>query len=171
MKERHIYIAENIIKDYPAFNLKAEENLDRESFSHLRWMLEEVIKNEMSDTKASRWLGYVQGVMAYKGIEDYEKLLDLDNIRNKGDSNVTSHIEVLKQYLNPETGIHLMPEYSQRILNKFNIEVLLKDITEDKWHHADANRIFGIVQGILCCVGYMNVEEERNRTRHLFNGE
>lgn len=31
---------------------------------HLLWMLKEIRKLEMSETKANRWLGFVQGVLA-----------------------------------------------------------------------------------------------------------
>jgi len=34
--------------------------------SHLAWMLTELSKPDMSETKKHRWLGYIQGVMATK---------------------------------------------------------------------------------------------------------
>lgn len=45
--------------------------------SHLHWMLLEIIGTEMSDTKANRWLGFVQGIMTSKGY------LDVQDERNR----------------------------------------------------------------------------------------
>lgn len=35
--------------------------------SHLAWMLTELSSTEMSETKKHRWLGYIQGCMAFRG--------------------------------------------------------------------------------------------------------
>lgn len=40
---------------------------------HLAWMLEEIVLEYMSETKANRWLGYVQGVLVCKGYLDVGK--------------------------------------------------------------------------------------------------
>ncbi len=171
MTKKHIEIAKNLITSQPVFRLTAKENPDRQSFTHLKWMLEEVIGDTMSNTKASRWLGYVQGILLFKGIGDYDSMIDIKNINKKGESSVVSHLIVIEQYFDKEKGLNILPEYSQVILEKFNIMFLLNMIQKNEWHQDDENRILGIVQGILCCVGYIDVENERNRTRALFNGE
>ena len=35
-----------------------------QAYHHLAWMCHTIIHKPMSDTKANRWLGYVQGVLA-----------------------------------------------------------------------------------------------------------
>lgn len=39
---------------------------------HLIWMLQEIQKLEMSETKANRWLGYVQGCLTMHGLISVE---------------------------------------------------------------------------------------------------
>ena len=46
------------------------------TLSHLMWMLYEVKKEEMSDTKRSRWLGFVQGCLVKDGIISIQKERD-----------------------------------------------------------------------------------------------
>lgn len=41
---------------------------DPTSTTHLAWMLREIQKLEMSETKANRWMGYVQGCLVMQGI-------------------------------------------------------------------------------------------------------
>lgn len=171
MIKKHINIAKKLMIEQPVFHLTAKENNDRKSFTHLRWMLEEVVSDKMSDTKASRWLGYVQGILLFKGLGNYDRFVDIKNINIKGDSDIVSHLIVVEQYLDDEKGIDILPKHSQIILEKFHIRFLINMIQKNEWHQDDANRILGIVQGILCCVDYIDVEEERNRTRALFNGE
>jgi hypothetical protein len=42
-------------------------------FEHLTWMLQEIQKSEMSETKANRWLGYVQGCLTMYGLISVEE--------------------------------------------------------------------------------------------------
>lgn len=58
----------------------AGKHSDVDSYSsneHLLWMLNEIISDNMSDTKANRWLGYVQGVLYMSGV------IDVDTERNE----------------------------------------------------------------------------------------
>lgn len=52
-----------ILKDKP----ETENALDKTGEEHLRWMLNEIISMNKTGTKASRWLGFVQGVMVMRG--------------------------------------------------------------------------------------------------------
>ena len=38
------------------------------TFSHLKWMLNEIASGEMDDGKANRWLGFVQGVLVMRNL-------------------------------------------------------------------------------------------------------
>lgn len=52
---------------YDLLNVEPIENPERPfNDSHLAWMLTELSKTTMSETKKHRWLGYIQGVMAMK---------------------------------------------------------------------------------------------------------
>lgn len=45
---------------------------DKTSNPHLCWMLTHILTMDVTDTKAHRWLGFVQGVMAVKGLIDVD---------------------------------------------------------------------------------------------------
>lgn len=52
---------------YDLLNVDPVENPETPfNDSHLAWMLTELSKTTMSETKKHRWLGYIQGVMATK---------------------------------------------------------------------------------------------------------
>ena len=42
------------------------------SKDHLLWMIDQCLNQEMSEDKASRWLGFIQGVMCARGWLDME---------------------------------------------------------------------------------------------------
>lgn len=44
-----------------------EQSKDGVSYPHLRWMVEQIEKDEMSEGKTMRWLGYIQGVLVAIG--------------------------------------------------------------------------------------------------------
>ena len=45
---------------------------NRTSPDHLRWMLEQIHAGKVGGTKAHRWLGFVQGVLAARGQLDVD---------------------------------------------------------------------------------------------------
>ena len=47
------------------------------SRDHLVWMLRKISEMDMTDPKANRWLGFVQGVMAAKGMIDVDEEREL----------------------------------------------------------------------------------------------
>lgn len=52
---------------FDLLNVKPVENAETPfEDSHLAWMLSELSKDAMSETKKHRWLGYVQGVLVMK---------------------------------------------------------------------------------------------------------
>ncbi|ATS94025.1 hypothetical protein P13BB106kb_p041 [Pectobacterium phage DU_PP_V] len=66
LKENSIFLQPTPSPDYPFLE------------EHLYWMLLELLDNpEQSLTKKHRWLGFVQGVMAYKGYLDVQEERDL----------------------------------------------------------------------------------------------
>lgn len=171
MEKKHIAIAKDMIENINEFNISSKENEDRESYSHLKWMLETVIEDSMSDTKASRWLGYTQGVLAFKGVEEFELFLNINNLEEKTKDMSQAHLDVIQLYFDEKKGFHNVDSKTNEIFEKFNIEFLLNKIKNDEWEHDDSNRVLGMIQGIFCCSGYLNVELERSRTRQLFNGD
>lgn len=53
---------------YDILNTTPEANSELPTAdSHLAWMLTELSKDDMSETKKHRWLGYIQGCMTMKG--------------------------------------------------------------------------------------------------------
>lgn len=63
--------------DNDAWVVPAERG-DGRSPSHLHWMALELVKAEMSPTKACRWLGYLQAGLIYNGVST----LKLEKLRN-----------------------------------------------------------------------------------------
>lgn len=47
-------------------------------FSHAKWMLEEIMKDEMSVGKANRWLGYAQGLLVCSGALTLETMKEIN---------------------------------------------------------------------------------------------
>lgn len=50
-----------------------ESDTSRTSLKNLAWMCQTAIKEPMSNDKASRWLGFVQGCLAMRGIIDVDE--------------------------------------------------------------------------------------------------
>lgn len=50
---------------------------DKTSNKHLCWMLHQISFMSVNDPKAHRWLGFVQGVMACKGLIDVDQEREL----------------------------------------------------------------------------------------------
>lgn len=50
---------------------------DKTSNRHLCWMLQRISKMKNTDPKLHRWLGFVQGVMAVRGLIDVDEERDL----------------------------------------------------------------------------------------------
>lgn len=48
---------------------------------------------------------------------------------------------------------------------------MLKQITMEYMPRTKANRWLGFIQGVLTVKGYINVQDERSRTRPIFSGE
>jgi hypothetical protein len=44
------------------------------TFRHLRWMVAEIEKDEMSEGKTMRWLGYIQGVIVAQGFATLDQM-------------------------------------------------------------------------------------------------
>ena len=70
----HITVASNYLNTLPSLKgiQSFEDPSEPDDFSHLKWMLEEIVKDGMSDTKANRWLGFVQGMLFTKFIISVE---------------------------------------------------------------------------------------------------
>lgn len=62
--------------------------------AHLHWMARELVKGDMSPTKACRWLGYLQAGLIHLGFSD----LDAEKARNQR----TGDRELGEPYLTPE---------------------------------------------------------------------
>ena len=45
---------------------------------HLQWMLDKILSQGMSNDKANRWIGYVQGCLVTHGITDVEAMKALN---------------------------------------------------------------------------------------------
>lgn len=77
-------VAQNILTeefgpDKPSGWVYSERSFDGMGHNHLRWMLEELAKGQMSPTKACRWLGFAQALMLIYGISS----LDREKARNQ----------------------------------------------------------------------------------------
>ncbi len=161
--EKYKKTAIAMISKYDCLQCKIKENVDRQSYTHLKWMLDQVIKAPYSSTKMNRWLGYVQGVMIYNKKEEWSVMVSLEDCTAKEYNDiVVSHLTIVNDYLK-----------EQRVLDQqyFFTETLLKQLSKDQINSDDANRLLGIVQGIFVCNDILNVEEERTRTRQIFKGE
>lgn len=62
---------ESLLQAKPACSLNKTSN------AHLCWMLREIAAMNWQETKAHRWLGFVQGVMACKGLIDVDEEREL----------------------------------------------------------------------------------------------
>ncbi|CAH7391354.1 conserved hypothetical protein [Vibrio chagasii] len=70
LRSPHVVVAKGYLgSEFANYPPKCNGN-DPTCYHHLAWMLTEIAKNEMSPTKANRWLGYVQGVMVGDGLLD-----------------------------------------------------------------------------------------------------
>lgn len=73
----HIIVANDYLNNEMIHYVSQEDNKNPTAMHHIRWMLEQIIMNNMSDTKANRWLGYVQGIMTM------HNMIDVNNERNR----------------------------------------------------------------------------------------
>lgn len=46
--------------------------------SHLRWMLHQIDTNQVKDDEAHRWIGFVQGALAAKGLSSFNEMSKLN---------------------------------------------------------------------------------------------
>lgn len=54
---------------YDILNVQPIENSDEPlQDTHIAWMLTKLSSDDMSETKKHRWLGFIQGCMAYRGL-------------------------------------------------------------------------------------------------------
>lgn len=53
--------------------LPVRQDQDRESYHHLRWMVQE-IRSFSDSSKAQRWIGFLQGVLWKSGLKSIEDL-------------------------------------------------------------------------------------------------
>lgn len=56
------------------------QSTDKTSNPHLCWMLTTILTMYDNDPKAHRWLGFVQGVMAVKGLIDVDEERELTRV-------------------------------------------------------------------------------------------
>lgn len=165
-------IAKNMINSYSDFDIESKEDPNNPlSLHHLRWMLETIISSDYSDTKMSRWLGYIQGAYAYKKPNETESLLDFDRATSKikdYQDKTTSHLVIVNDYLSGQFDGFNHDDFD---FGNYNLLFLLNVIKQEHMDSVEANRLLGFIQGILVCKGLLDVEQERNRTRKIFNGE
>lgn len=72
-----IEAAKDMLKDRPLELEDAGVSPIGRGLRHVKWMLEEIIKGEMSEGKANRWLGYAQGVyvsMCYSTLNEMKNI-------------------------------------------------------------------------------------------------
>ncbi|AUG85261.1 hypothetical protein DIREPILLOW8_61 [Vibrio phage Direpillow8] len=60
------------------------------------------------------------------------------------------------------------PEYP---LSESHLVWMLEQITMEYMPRTKANRWLGYVQGVMVAKGFINVQDERNRTRPVFKGD
>lgn len=77
--ERAAEAAQEIINDCYLRGVAPVQNSLGEGPEHLHWMCRELLKREMSPTKACRWLGYLQGQLILMGLSS----LDAEKARNQ----------------------------------------------------------------------------------------
>ncbi len=169
MEQNYLFMSNEILNIKELNSIETIENLDRMSLTHLKWMLEEIKKNEMSETKSSRWLGYVISIITLKGIElpDYLTTYDLSK---KKETNISSHSSVAKTYLERKT-IDNLNEKQQNIIDKYDCSEKLNIIIENKFSEVELNRMLGFIQGVFVYLELIKVDEERDKTRNYFNGQ
>jgi hypothetical protein len=164
-------IAKNILDKYEVFNIERKENKDRESFSHLGWMLEEIINSNLQNTKMARWFGYVLAILVVKAVDEEKKLFDFDdlNLKTKEDL-INSHIIAGQYYIDNNLLVTEDFNINQK-LTEYKCEERLIKILSNRYDSVHSNILFGYIQGHLVNLKLLNVEEERDRTRSIFNGE
>ncbi|MDK9789775.1 hypothetical protein [Vibrio sp. D431a] len=140
------------------------------STEHLFWMLRTIIfDNNLSETKAARWLGYVHAVV--------NKTFNQGTIHNflmriKG-GELKPHApcrEVALDYLvraKQEKGSF---EILESTSDDPDIYVMLRNILNEQHSEVSANFLLGYAQGALTLSGEIDVNTERERTRSIFNG-
>lgn len=161
-------IAQNIINTAPLLEENIKESTDRLSLTHLKWMTNEVIHSDYSESKMCRWLGYVQGVLVFKDFYSIEDALcESTWMEKEKHDNIVSHLEIINYYL----SVDFFNNEKEMLFKDFNLYNLLIQLSHDKISANDANRVLGLIQGVFVCKGLLNVEEERDRTRNIFKGE
>lgn len=76
--ERAAEAARSILADFGFIGIESAPG-DPRSLGHLRYMAEELLKADMTPTKACRWLGYLQAGLIFHGWSD----LDREKARNQ----------------------------------------------------------------------------------------
>lgn len=164
-------IAKNILNKYDVFDIERKENKDRESFSHLGWMLEEIINSELQNTKMARWFGYVLAILVVKSVDKEKEFFDFDNLALKGKNDfINSHIVVGQHYVDNNLLITDTLSVNNK-LTEYKCKERLTEVLSDKYDSVESNVVLGYIQGHLVNLKLLNVEEERDRTRSIFNGE
>lgn len=169
MEQNYLFMSNEILKIKELNSIETIENLDRMSLTHLKWMLEEIKKNEMSETKSSRWLGYVISIITLKGIKLPNYLTTYD-LSKKKQSDITSHSVVAKTYLDRKT-IKNLNKKQENIIELYECNNKLNIIIENQSSAVELNRMLGFIQGVFVYLELIKVDEERNKTRNYFNGE
>ncbi len=164
-------IAKHILNKYDVFDIERKENKDRESFSHLGWMLEKIVNSNLQDTKMARWFGYVLAILVVKSIDKEEAFFDFDNLTLKTDKDfINSHIIAGQHYLENNLLNTDFPNVNNKLI-EYKCKERLSEVLSDKYDSVESNVVFGYIQGHLVHLNLLNVEDERNRTRSIFNGE
>lgn len=151
----------------------AKENPDDPlSLPHLKWMLSEINNDAMSNTKSSRWLGYVYAALESLNIVETlereqipERFSELERSGHHACNFVCEgylNTDILSFNNNTDTKT---PEHILRIKS------ILETITNNTMSDQESNFLLGYAQGIMVENGLLNVNEERNRTREIFKGD
>ncbi|MCY9861397.1 hypothetical protein OTK49_02550 [Vibrio coralliirubri] len=145
------------------------------SFSHLFWMLDEISSGSMNETKSSRWLGYVYSILRSKQEVSEITTLQLKSFNEfNGEKHHThrlrSSVEITEGYLVEADEMHGSIEFSVDDDSLPNLYAILRHVHGSLLTDMTANFWIGYVQGCMVVKGMLNVNEERERTRSIFNG-
>lgn len=81
------------------------------------------------------------------------------------------YVKVARGYLDKELSKIISKELPEFPSADCHLAWMLEEILLEYMTETKANRWLGYIQGVMACKGYINVSEERNRTRNIFNGE
>lgn len=167
---KHLREATKHIDAKPVEN--AEEPM---GFPHLFWMLGVIASGAMNETKSSRWLGYVYAVLRDKQAvpeittSQLETFNEYDGIKYDL-TRLRSSVEITEGYLKEANEMQGTTEFLIDDDSLPNLYAILRYVHGSLTTAMTANFWIGYVQGCMVAKGMLNVNEERDRTRPIFNG-